>query len=75
MPEGASDSENQGTAPIKIRTRAFRAARRGYRVATVQFHFLEQDGVALDRARFEAHYGLKSDVALGPKSATGDIAR
>jgi hypothetical protein len=36
-------------------------------VATVQFHFLEQGGVALANVRFEAHCGLKSDIAARPK--------
>jgi hypothetical protein len=38
-------------------------------VATVQFHFLEQGGVALANVRFEAHCGLKSDIAARPKCA------
>ena len=39
------------------------------RAVPVQFHFLKQAGVALASVRFGAHYGLKSDIGLSPKSA------
>jgi hypothetical protein len=38
-------------------------------VATVEFDLREPDGVALADVCFEAHYGLKSDIVRGPKSA------
>jgi hypothetical protein len=41
----------------------------------VQFHLPEQGGAALISVRFAAHYGLKSDIALSPKSATNGSRR
>jgi hypothetical protein len=34
-----------------------------------QFHLLEQAGVAFASVRFEAHYGLNSDIAPCPENA------
>jgi hypothetical protein len=56
--------------PRKFRGRETSAVRPRDGAATAQFHFLERPAMLLSQvSALEAHYGLKSDIALSPKSA------
>ena len=66
--------------PIEPRTRTFREGAASERQSSYDaiasgrrryiFNLLKHADVALASVRFEAHYGLKSDIALSPESAT-----